>query len=152
MKISDAGLNDIYNLKRALTLFDSVEFETDDWWAEIVSRENQLNAINEWLRAATVWKRQVREWLNAENKHTANVSDEFYIAGSAGWAALKVLTPNLDGVAAFDDLPLSMQYRYAAFARGVVDAALNPNVVLSMQQKHGRTALPTLPEYLKGDQ
>ena len=141
---------DLWRLEEAINLLANTEFQSEDWGSEIAERREQLEFLGNWLRAENQWRREVQAWLKAERDWkiwSESVNSPFYIAGAAGWAALKVLTPSLDGVDSFAALPPSLQYRYAAFARGVYDAALDPNVVLSTNQKSGRTSLPTLQNF-----
>lgn len=150
MKLSNMNASQLWQLEHAIDLIANTDFGSDDWGSEIATRREELERLGEWLRAENRWRQQVQTWLKAERDWKVwveAINSPFYMAGAAGWAALKVLTPSLDGVDTFAKLPPSLQYRYAAFARGVYDAAIDPNVVLSTNQKSGRTSLPSLPEF-----
>lgn len=80
---------------------------------------DHATTLQRWVAAEHSWKYRIREWLTAEGKYLLRqrVLDEpTYAAGRRGWTAMKGYVPGLDGVEQFEQLPDSLQFRYAAFA------------------------------------
>lgn len=86
-------------------------------------------------------KKQQEEHLRKEEERKAAqakaeaawLEDPDNQATLRGWQALKAITPNLDGVDTFQELPPSLKYRYDAFRRAVENKPQLPEVKSSKQ-------------------
>jgi hypothetical protein len=76
--------------------------------------------VQEWLGAEARWRHTQRqaEVAKATNAITDGPS---YKLAAKGWNILKESIPNLDGVARFQDMPPSLQSRYALIAAVAAD-------------------------------
>lgn len=91
----------------------------------------ELTELERWINAENRWKHAVNTWLAAEKKyHLRNLKfdDPVYAAGRRGWEGVKKYVPTLDGLSRFEDLPDSLQFRYAAFAAAVLGELPPPEV------------------------
>lgn len=80
---------------------------------------------------------QEQKRLAKEKAEEAWLEDPENQATIRGWKALKAITPNLDGVDNFRDLPEALKYRYDAFRRAVEEKPQLP-VVESHNQLYGK--------------
>ena len=109
---------------------------------EFTEERQRVREEHQRQQAAEAEKRRVA----MEEERKRQESDPRFVAAAAGWAAMKNLVPNLDGVRAFHELPEALRFRYAAFARGVLGVPQPEGQVLSLKQLAGRTVAPVRPD------
>lgn len=92
--------------------------------AERIVRQKQLEEYHRKEEERKVAQAKAEEaWLeDPDNQATLR-----------GWKALKTITPNLDGVDTFQELPPALKYRYDAFRRAVENKPQLPEVKSSKQ-------------------
>lgn len=132
-----------YELQR---LHSSLALMPEEFAFELVRVEERLN----WF--AEKRKEQQRKWAEERAREEAERkaalaeaerrwnADPINDATARGWEAMRRIVPNLDGVPTFYDLPPALKYRYAEFARAVLEVGSDPNVVLSNKQLAAKAA------------
>lgn len=100
-------------------------------YEEAVEEAKRLDDVARWLQAESHWRHIVTHWLAAEKKWELTqykFQNATYAAAKRGWNVIKQYVPTQDGVASFEQLPDSLQFRYAAFAAGVLELLPPPEV------------------------
>ncbi|QNJ57094.1 hypothetical protein L3Y21_gp051 [Gordonia phage Rabbitrun] len=119
-----------------------------DAWDTIVASKTDLTTakalvdnasnIQAWLDAEKRWQNNVRLWLQAEKRweySQTKMSKTSYAAAKRGWDEIKKYVPNFDGYSTFEQLPESLQFRYAAFAAAALEIEVPPEVKSGVQNQ-----------------
>lgn len=76
---------------------------------------------------------RVQVQIAKDKERESWLKDPLNQATKAGWEALRLSSPNHDGVERFEDLPEALLYRYGAFARAVLGFEQDP-IIKSKKQ------------------
>jgi hypothetical protein len=132
----EAASGDKWKLNRLLCDLEQFPKTFEEELAIVRTKIAVLEASEQIIR-----KKQQEEYLRKEEARkialakaeAAWLEDPDNQATLRGWQALKAITPNLDGVDTFQELPPSLKYRYDAFRRAVENKPQLPEVKSSKQ-------------------